>query len=67
MVMCRSTGELSTDIRAKIALFASLPVDAVVSAYDVDDVYTVPLAFNRQGVDEFILSEHFGVEAGPRT
>ncbi|MGH2908505.1 MAG: CTP synthase [Solirubrobacteraceae bacterium] len=65
MVMCRSTSELSTEIRAKIALFASLPVDAVVSAYDVDDVYKVPLAFNDQGVDHFILSEHFGVDAGP--
>jgi CTP synthase len=65
MVMCRSTSELSNDIRAKIALFASLPIEAVVSAYDVDDVYKVPLAFNRQGVDDFILSEHFGIEAGP--
>ncbi len=65
MVMCRSTSELSTEIRAKIALFASLPVDAVVSAYDVDDVYKVPLAFHDQGVDEFILAEHFGVQAGP--
>jgi CTP synthase len=65
MVMCRSTSELSNDIRSKIALFASLPIEAVVSAYDVDDVYKVPLAFNRQGVDDFILSEHFGIEAGP--
>jgi CTP synthase len=63
MVMCRSTSELSDDIRSKIALFASLPLDAVVSAYDVDDVYKVPLAFNGQGVDEFILTEHFGVQA----
>ncbi len=65
MVMCRSASELSTEIRSKIALFASLPVDAVVSAYDVDDVYKVPLAFNDQGVDEFILSEYFGIHAGP--
>jgi CTP synthase len=65
MVMCRSTSELSTEIRSKIALFASLPVEAVVSAYDVVDVYTVPLAFHDQGVDEFILSEHFDVNAGP--
>jgi CTP synthase len=65
MVMCRSTSELSTEIRSKIALFASLPLEAVVSAYDVDDVYKVPLAFNDQGVDEFILSEHFNVDAGP--
>ena len=63
MVFCRSESELSTDIRRKIALFASLPVEAVVSAYDVDDIYRVPLVFNAQGVDDFILSEHFGLEA----
>ncbi len=64
MVVCRSEAELSTDIRRKIALFASLPVEAVVSAYDVDDIYRVPLVFNAQGVDEFILAEYFGLEAG---
>jgi CTP synthase len=64
MVVCRSEAELSTDIRRKIALFASLPVEAIVSAYDVDDIYRVPLVFNDQGVDQFILSDHFGLEGG---
>jgi CTP synthase len=64
MVVCRSESELGTDIRSKIALFASLPVEAIVSAYDVSDVYRVPLVFNDQGVDDFILSEHFGLEVG---
>jgi len=63
MVVARSEGELSTEIRRKIALFASLPVEAIVSAYDVADVYRVPLVFNAQGVDEFILGEHFGLHA----
>jgi CTP synthase len=63
MVVCRSESELSTDIRRKIALFASLPVEAVVSAYDVPDIYQVPLVYNAQGVDEFILREHFGLES----
>jgi CTP synthase len=62
MVVCRSESELSTDIRAKIALFASLPIEAVVSGYDVDDIYRVPLAFHKQGVDDFILREHFGLD-----
>jgi CTP synthase len=62
MVVCRSEGELSTEIRSKIALFASLPVEAVVSGYDVDDIYRVPLAFHSQGVDDFILHEHFGLD-----
>ncbi|HEY4997357.1 MAG TPA: CTP synthase [Solirubrobacteraceae bacterium] len=62
MLMCRSEGSLSHDIRKKIALFASLPVEAIVSACDVDNIYKVPLTFHEQGVDEFLL-EHFGLEA----
>ena len=62
MVVCRSEGGLSRDIRKKIALFASLPVEAVVSARDVDNIYKVPLFFQAEGVDDFVL-DHFGIEA----
>jgi len=62
MVMCRSEGALSGDIRKKIALFASLPFAAVVSARDVDNIYKVPLGFSEEGVDDFIL-DHFSAEA----
>jgi CTP synthase len=64
MLMCRSEGSLSSEIRKKIALFASLPAEAIVSACDVDNIYKVPLTFVEQRVDDFIL-EHFGVEAPP--
>jgi CTP synthase len=63
MVVCRSESLLSDDIRRKIALFASLPVEAVVSARDVPDIYQVPLVFREEGVDDFIVQEHFGLEA----
>jgi len=62
MVVCRSEGGLPQDVRRKIALFASLPQDAIVSARDVDNIYKVPLFFRAEGVDDFIL-EHFGMEA----
>jgi CTP synthase len=62
MLMCRSEGALSPDIRRKIALFASLPAEAIVSARDVDNIYKVPLVFRDEGVDDFIL-EHFRLEA----
>jgi len=62
MVVCRSEGSLSAEIRRKIALFASLPVEAVVSARDVGNIYEVPLVFRSEGVDDFVL-EHFGLEA----
>ena len=64
MVVCRSEGALSTDIRRKIALFASLPMEAVVSARDVDNIYKVPLVFRDEGVDDFVV-EHFGLHAQP--
>jgi CTP synthase len=62
MLMCRSEGSLSPEIRKKIGLFASLQPEAIVSARDVDNIYKVPLVFRDQGVDDFIL-EHFGLRA----
>jgi CTP synthase len=62
MLMLRSEGALSPEIRKKIALFASLPMEAIISARDVDDIYKVPLAFQEQGVDDFIL-EQFSMQA----
>src|SRR5881296_2453635 len=64
MLLCRSESELGKDIRKKIALFASLPVEAVVSAKDVDNIYKVPLWFEAEGVDDLIC-EHFGFEVPP--
>jgi CTP synthase len=64
MLVCRSESVLSRDIRKKIALFASLPLEAVISAYDVENIYSVPLGFHDEGVDDFVL-EHFGVQAPP--
>ena len=64
MLLCRSEAELSEEIRRKIALFASLPVDAVISAKDVGDIYEVPLWYRDQGVDDFIC-ETLGLEAPP--
>jgi CTP synthase len=63
MMVCRSEGSLQRDIREKIALFANLPVEAVISARDVDSIYKVPLLFHAEGVDDQIL-DHFGIEAG---
>jgi CTP synthase len=62
MLLCRSEGGLPQDVRRKIALFASLPEDAVVSARDVDNIYKVPLVYRAEGVDDFVL-EHFSLEA----
>jgi CTP synthase len=64
MLLCRSEEALETDIRKKIALFASLPTEAVVSARDVDNIYKVPLVFSEEGVDDLVL-DHFAQSAPP--
>jgi CTP synthase len=61
-LLCRAEQGLDREIRRKIALFASLPEDAVVSARDVDNTYKVPLVFRAEGLDDLIL-DHFGVES----
>ncbi|HEX5527270.1 MAG TPA: CTP synthase, partial [Solirubrobacterales bacterium] len=64
MLFPRSEGGLSLDIRKKIALFASLPEEAVISARDVDNTYKVPLAFRAEGMDDLVL-DHFRLDDAP--
>src|SRR6201991_317302 len=64
MLLCRSESELGLDIRKKIALFASLGTEAVISATDVDNIYKVPLWYAEHDVDDFIC-EYFGIEDAP--
>jgi CTP synthase len=61
-LLCRAEQGLDREIRRKIALFASLPEDAVISARDVDNVYKVPLVLRAEGMDDQIL-DHFGMDA----
>src|ERR671914_2306598 len=63
IVVCRSSDELSRDIREKIALFADVESDAVVSGRDVPDVYLVPEALQNEGLDE-LVSRKLGLDTG---
>ncbi len=54
IVVCRSKEPLSPDIRDKIALFADVDLEAVVSNEDVPDVYVVPAALQAQGLDSLV-------------
>src|SRR5438132_2613232 len=63
VLVCRSTEPLTGDIRDKIALFADVDIDAVVSCPDVADVYLVPKALQEQGLDRLVC-EKLGLETG---
>jgi CTP synthase len=57
IVVCRSKEPLSADIRDKIALFADVDVEAVISNEDVPDVYLVPAALKAQGLDTLVCQK----------
>jgi CTP synthase len=57
VLLCRTDRVLSSDIRAKLALFCDVPEEAVITARDVETIYEVPIAFAREGLDEIILKQ----------
>ncbi len=61
VLVCRSIEPLTKEIRDKIALFADVDLEAVISAIDVPDVYLVPKALQEQGLDRLVC-ERLGIE-----
>lgn len=55
ILLCRTDRLLSKEIKAKIALFCNVSVDAVITAKDVDCIYEVPLGFHNEGLDQKIV------------
>ena len=55
ILVCRTEVPLTQELKAKIALFCNVPVDAVITAIDVDTIYEVPLHFHEEGLDAKIL------------
>jgi CTP synthase len=64
VVVCRSTGHLSDDIREKIALFADVDGHAVIGCPDVPDVYLVPEVLQAEGLDTLVC-EKLTLDAPP--
>ena len=57
ILLCRAETPLQMDLRKKIGLFCSVPVDSVISAHDVKTIYEVPLMFHDGGLDEIIVQK----------
>ena len=55
ILLCRTDRYLSKDIKAKIALFCNVDVDAVITAKDVECIYEVPLIYHKEGLDNKIV------------
>jgi len=57
ILVCRSEQVLPSEHRKKIALFTNVPEAAVISAYDVDDLYKIPAMLKDQGLDEIVSKQ----------
>ena len=57
VLICRSEREIPDNMRKKIALFTNVAVDAVISAYDVDSIYKIPLSLHQQNLDAIIARQ----------
>lgn len=55
ILLCRSTAMLSKELKKKISLFCNVPVNRVVTARDVNCIYSVPVEYHNEGLDENIL------------
>jgi CTP synthase len=55
ILLCRTGRPLSHDVKSKIALFTNVPLDAVIAAPDVRNIYEVPLNFAAEGLDSIVV------------
>ena len=64
ILVCRSEDPLPEEQRKKIALFTNVPANAVISAYDADDLYKIPAMMHEQGLDD-IVAKQLGLDLPP--
>src|SRR4026209_741110 len=55
ILLCRSDRPIPESERAKLALFCNVRPSAVIEARDVDNIYAVPEAYHRAGLDREVL------------
>jgi CTP synthase len=63
-IVCRSRQPLGAGIRDKIALFADVEPEAVISVPDAKTIYEVPLVLEASGLGRF-LCEHLDLDTPP--
>src|SRR5436190_16799729 len=56
ILLCRSDRPIPKEERRKLALFCNVRETAVIEALDVDNIYAVPEAYHRAGLDREVLA-----------
>ncbi len=60
LLVCRTERELTSDLRAKIALFCNVDKENVIQNEDADSLYDVPLMLEKEGLAKLVC-KHFNI------
>ena len=64
ILLCRAEKPLPDSERAKIALFCNVRKEAVIPALDAESIYSVPVQYHGEGLDDEVLRA-FGISDAP--
>ena len=62
LLLCRADREIPEGERRKISLFCNVQEDAVIPALDVKTIYSVPVSYHEEGLDNQVC-RHFNLDA----
>ncbi len=57
ILVTRTPSALGNELKQKIALFCSVPINNIIEAVDVKNIYQVPINFYNQKMDETVLKQ----------
>jgi len=55
VIVTRCEERITDDMKKKIALFCDVRINAIIESVNVENIYEVPLRFQEQGFDDYIL------------
>ena len=55
ILVCRCDHPLEAGLRDKISMFCNVPVKAVIECGDVDSIYELPLALQKERMDDLVI------------
>ncbi|WP_099867736.1 CTP synthase [Pararhizobium haloflavum] len=65
ILLVRADREIPSDERRKLSLFCNVRPSAVIQALDVANIYDVPMAYHKEGLDDEVLAA-FAIEPAPK-
>ncbi len=61
ILVCRCDHALDHGLRDKMSMFCNVPVKAVIECRDVESIYELPLALQKEGMDDLVV-DLFGLK-----